>query len=209
MVVDPQAKSSFFTRHEAAFSEKERLCRYFAFGGSALIQAHVPWFPTTDDEALGQYDRVTLLREPLSRFLSHYFWDKGRNNQNGINLELEEFLETEQAQAFGSLMTRFLSGYSWPDAATNPDAIESAINISKNFAVLGFLDDLPDFRDQIQSRFGWRMKFPVGNQGSVSNYDEFLTGPLAPRLREICAPDLALYERLKALREPLRIPADL
>lgn len=197
-IVDPRGELPFFARHEAAFAEKDRLCRYFAFSGTGLIQSHVPWFAATQEEALASYDRVTLLREPMSRFLSHYFWDKGRDNQNGIHMELEDFLQTEQALAFGSLMTRFLSGRSWPGAAAEPAAVDAAVAASEHFAVLGFLDNLQGFGAQIQSKFGWRMKFPVSNQGTVSNYEPLLKGPLAPRLREVCAPDLALYQRLKA-----------
>lgn len=194
-MVDPGGEAGHFARHETAFALKRDLCRYFATTGTALVQAHVPYFPAREGEPLDSYDRITLLREPRARFLSHYFWDKGRDNQNGITLELEEFLDTEQAHAFGSLMTRFLSDHAWPKACT-PEAVDAAVQNAARFRIIGFLEDLPKFAEDVRAGYGWKMRFPVGNKGSVSDYDSILTGPLAARLDEVCAADNALYERL-------------
>lgn len=197
--VDPLQELPFFQRHDAAFEFKANLCRYMGAQETALIQSHVPWFPAEPSTPLANYDRITLLREPLSRFLSHYFWDKDRDNHNGIHLELEPFLETDQALGFGSLMTRFLSGTPWP-LATTEAAVQTAVENAAFFSTIGFLEDLPQFGADIQTKYGWKMKFPVSNTGSGANYAKILDGPLGPRIREVCAPDIALYSTLYMAR---------
>lgn len=186
----------FMARHEAAHDMKRLLTRYYATRDIALIQGHVPFFAASEGEATARYDRITVLRDPVERFLSHYFWDKGRPNWNGFDLELPEFLETEQAQAFGSIMLRYLSSMPWPITDV-PKALDMARTNAEKFTVIGRLEALDTFAVDMKRAFGWKLKIPVTNTGKVNSYETFLQeAGVRDRLLEVCAPDIQLYTNL-------------
>lgn len=188
----------FMERHDAAHKFKTILARYLAEQDIALIQGHIPYFETYSQVELEKFARVTVVREPLQRFLSHFFWDKCRLNKNGIFVELPEFLETEQAQAFGSMMLRYLSGAEWP-INDIPSALELARQNAKKFDVIGRLDDIESFKEKMHSRFNWKLNIPVSNVGTEQDYAGLLERSgtsLINKLQKTCEPDTRLFELL-------------
>lgn len=126
------------------------------------------------------YDFITVLRDPVSRFISQYYFTKK-------TMPLDAFLETDQAKRWASDYTnRFSDNHT----RENPDdARQSAIANLNKFRVVGKLENLPRLQSEFKSAFGRSIKVPNFNQGSYSKLSAELTGQVA----DLCKDDVAVY----------------
>jgi hypothetical protein len=106
------------------------------------------------------YDFVTVLREPISRFISHYIYTKLTNelpimlpnkfNVDEVIQEAKQILDSRRGWHMANTSTMCLTGR-YPididDAIAMQDEVK--LNLSK-FAVVGFLDNLEAFTAQIK-----------------------------------------------------------
>ena len=140
---------------------------------------------------------VTVLREPVSRFISHYFWSFGKPHAHArIDENFEDFLETEHAQRLGSTYGEFYSGLSKNSDMRSDSAVDAAIENLRRFDAVGRLDDLGDFETQLRSELG--VKISIGHENknkSATRGDRFeITPELMDRVVELCAPDIAVWK---------------
>ncbi|WP_413720862.1 sulfotransferase family 2 domain-containing protein [Silicimonas sp. MF1-12-2] len=191
-----EGHAGYVSRHEEAFRQKRGLVLYEAESGTRLIQSHVPWFPAEASSAAASYDRVTVIRHPVDRFVSHYFFDRKQDNLNTISREIGDFLQTDQARCFATHLTRYFSGRQWP-YEVGKEPVEAAIAGIGEFSIVGILEDLPKFKRDILRRYGWSIRIPKTNEGAR---DRNLPDALMEEIRELCASDLMLYEMISQTR---------
>ncbi|SON54569.1 hypothetical protein HDIA_1028 [Hartmannibacter diazotrophicus] len=145
----------------------------------------------------GNWTYATVLRDPVSRVLSHYRFAL----QMSQNLPpIREALETTLNGDFDNLITRYLSGLlkKVPLGKLDNDAVELAIaNVERDFSFVGFLDDGPDLDAALGQLLGAgdiRLgEVNVGTNRSV----QFSENDIAA-VRHHNRFDIALYDRLRA-----------
>lgn len=201
--VDPEASSSAADLREQGISEFRHFLLYYflSLNNVNVVTGHFPWSDEIFDRFGGKWQFITVLRDPLRRWYSHYYFDRYKpGGYYRIQESLEQFIESERAREMGAEMVRYLSD---PHISSVTEATEQAIENLKKFRVIGFVDDLTAFERQMQKEFDVPIVIPKLNgspakNGEKSDWEE---RKVADRVRELCAPDIALYEAAKKLAQ--------
>ncbi len=151
----------------------------------------------------GEWDFVTVLRDPVERLLSHYFYNLNAPGAYAITSDLGEFLQTPEAANLGMQYPIYLGGdvRQGGDARSHlcsDAAIEQTIATLRDFSLVGRLDQLDEFATRFRQQFGGKLKLERRNVGDRQKREDQLEAveEHLPLIREICGPDLAVYEAL-------------
>ncbi len=141
---------------------------------------------------------MTILREPVTRFLSHFYFAKytARHHLHD-SISTGKLTLPEAAQKLGNIVTRYLAG----DAAPNPaGAVDEAMfevakrNLEERFAFVGMVERFEENLVFFQRQLGWKVG-PYANS-NVNRARGEGDCPSAEELELIRASnrfDLALY----------------
>jgi len=129
---------------------------YDFLNGKRLVHGH---FHISKYKALAPATRIVVLREPVERLISHYFFWKHHPRKNhplhdymlDANLSLEEFAEIPSVR-------RFYSGVFFK----NVDM--------ETFDAIGKFSEIPAFLSAFQHLNGLTLTLPVANANPESNY---------------------------------------
>ena len=130
---------------------------FYAMGlpRNGFIAGHVPFSRTAADAFGDQWHFITTLREPVSRFMSEYFYNRFKTSQYfRIEEDLEVYLDTADARRASTQLTNFLTGRRDAYAPPTAEEVERAIDNLRRFAVVGFVEDMKRFADDLAARFG-------------------------------------------------------
>lgn len=187
---------------------RETILAYFVQRRNArFISGHYNY---SSGAFLGQedeFDLLTILRNPLERVLSNYYFNRFREERIHfpIESELSEWLSTDQARATARVFTRMFVGDSEAAAALDRRgqwhdmrfAVSAAIANLEKFTIIGTLERLKDFESAIRQRYGIKNTIGHLRKSPRPGYLKFADQPadVQERLLELCEPDMAIYER--------------
>lgn len=137
---------------------REQMMMYHLFEDIRCVSLHVRFSAKAHAHFSDRYKFITILRDPVDRFLSHYFRSHGKANAHA--------------------------------------AITASIKNLSQFAVVGRLDNLSGFADDVKRELGAKIK--VGHENTMrrprSKRAEVLNDKTMARVQELCAPDVAVWE---------------
>ncbi len=174
---------------------------YYHLSAKALCGGgHIPFNCKVYEDFHGTHQFITVLRDPVDRFISQYFWSKHRGVHDRIRATLDErFIETT-GQSWGSMMVAYTSGLPWTADHRSREAIEAAKSNLAKFAVVGFLDDMARFSLDLKERLGISVRIPKINRSpAAAGERERLTPELRESIRRICGPDLELFAHAREM----------
>ena len=180
---------------------REQMLLYWLFDDVRCVSAHVRFSEKAYALFKDRYKFITILRDPVDRFISNYFWHAGRPEETAyINEDFAAFLDTQRARRLGASYVEYFSGLPKESDITAPSAIEAAIGNLAKFDVIGRLDRLRDFRDQINEQIGVRLRIGHENKMKQSSKTKakVVTDALRERARIVCAPDIAVWQAANA-----------
>jgi hypothetical protein len=187
------------------YSEKERDQFIALAGHGAGLFTHLLTDPF----------RVSIVREPVSLFLSQYFYLKTRKDSGFYEQvhplqDIEHYIDFAIENGQDNLLTRYLSnsiqfladpGSKAPEMRTDGDRLHNlAINALHEY---DSVIDLADFDAGIYAlakKLGWR-KIPVyrpANKNKSNPGKALLTSSLKNHLEEVLKYDIALYKSFRA-----------
>lgn len=171
---------------QLASQKKGYIGGHYAFSASAWTEFH------------GHWKFITVLRDPVKRWFSHYFYNryKAHSELDRITEELEQFIETERAVIYGSMYVRHLSA--------SGEVAEALANLDR-FDLVGTLERLPDFAERFQRMFGTPLSVGRRNENPLGaeRQREMITPELRARVEELCEPDMRVYEHAAGLAPSL------
>jgi len=172
---------------------------YEAQKGTRYITGHF-WANEnfTSLQSLG-YRIITCLRDPVDRWFSHYLYGRYKEGSYGrIELDIRDFLKSETAVTLGTTYVKYIGGIRQDRDYTSRSAVDRAIANLSMFDIIGFLDDLDDFRTQIREnttlnlRNEHRRKSPADPtiKRKIQDNEEYRNA-----VRKICEPDMEVYQQ--------------
>ncbi len=178
---------------------REQMLLYHLFDDVRCLSLHVRFSEVAFARFHPRYKFVTVLRNPVDRFISNYFWSFGRTGAFGrIDEELGPFLLTDRAKRMGATFSEYFSGLPADTDFTGEAAIVAAIGNLQRLDVLGRLDDLDRFVGDLRSTLGVRLR--VGHENRAGQLRpqnrQVITDDMRARIAALCAPDLAIWTAL-------------
>lgn len=175
---------------------REQMLLYLIFEKVRCISAHVHFSQPAYESACAQYKFVTVLRDPVERFVSHYFHSLNRNDYSRVSQPIDAFIETEQARDMGATLSKYLCGLPSGSDFASEEAVSSAIVNLEKFDAIGFLDKLPSFEKRLREILGVGLRIGHENAGAHGGggYKARLEPKILAAVVELCAPDIAIFE---------------
>jgi hypothetical protein len=188
-----------YIAHEDVILElRENLLLYFmGRASSRLIIGHVAFSNAAYEAFRGQFAFVTMLRDPVKRYISAYFYNRYKTIEHRkINLEIDAYLDSELGRAQGHDLVKFIGGRRDNGDYASREAIDQAKENLHKFDVVGLLEHLDTFRACYETRFGVSLRLAKMNESPkpTSSRDSIMTTERREKVRELCAPDREIYQ---------------
>lgn len=186
---------------DRVYTLRQQMFIYHLMNGVKCITAHVHFSNAAFDRFCNDYKFVSVLREPVSRYISHYFYSFGKDAHGGIHKPIEEFVESERGRDFGAEYVFYFADLP-PGADLHArEAIERAKANIARLHVVGLLENLPKFGDDVSDALGVRVRFGHENKGRVDSRTKqrVISAEVKDRIQELCQPDTELYEFARSL----------
>ena len=173
----------------STFALREQMMIAYMCAEYQLIHGHV-FFSDKMWEHFGQaYKIVTVMRDPVKRALSNF----RMNVANGVHsADADEWLDGVQGRNHASVNLRYLSGQADIKAGDEKVLLPKAMEALDKVALVGILEEMDVFLDRFEEMFGARPKMHRYNLAKGERLE--LSDSQMARLRELCAPDIALYD---------------
>lgn len=177
---------------------REQMLLYHMFEGVRGISLHVRFSQAAYDAFADQYKFVTIMRDPVARFLSHYNWSYNKPHAHArIEESFDAFLETDRAVRLGATYVEYYCGLRSDVDVTSAVAIAAAVENLKKFSVVGELSDLSKFETEIKETLQVKIKIQHENRATDQRkvvQASQLTEKVMSKVKALCAPDIAVYE---------------
>lgn len=173
------------------YAERQSELRALVASGRRMIAGHVQYDPDFHDSLGSRYRFVTLLRDPVMRFVSHYHYQQRKHPDPDRAPTLEAFLDSEEAQHIGSQYLFYFAGKSQDMISDTGPLITRAIQNLRRFDIVGDLGAPDAFARDLR-----RLTLTPLVRWHRNAAPAPLTVPpeLRPRIEALCAPDLAIYQ---------------
>jgi hypothetical protein len=179
-----------------AYREK-LLLYYLSSHNCKYISGHFDYAHKAFEEFRDVWNFITILREPVSKWFSQYFYNRNKNfGTFQIESTLDEYLESEEGIALGGDYVRKFSGIRSSDIHADSDTIDCAIRNLDNFALVGVLEHLDRFIHDFEDLFDVRLFITKGNVSPIvkSKQKQIVTDLHRQKVKEICQPDTLVYQ---------------
>jgi hypothetical protein len=129
---------------------------------------------------------ITLLRDPIERVISHYYYVLRREDHYlhqtavGEKLTLKEYMENQLSIELNNGQTRVLAGIGWgaPYGKCPDSMLEQAkANLKNHFAAIGISEQFDEFLQLLNHKLGWvipeyKSKNVSENRLKIENIDK-------------------------------------
>jgi hypothetical protein len=168
---------------------------------ASLIMGHIPFSKTAYNEFHDRYAFVTILRNPVDRWLSEYTFNKFKESgfrKHTTPIDINEYVDSDYGKAQGGQYGLWLGGLREDKDYTSKDAVQKAIEHIPLFSVIGCLENLEDYKERFYDRFGTRLIIEKKNVNPrpVGYIEDTITDELRRKIENICESDLEIYEHL-------------
>ena len=140
---------------------------------------------------------ITVLRDPVKRWISLYFFNKYKKAGHcKIEDNITTFLKSKFGQSQGHEFVKFLSAPGKEIDFSSEKAINQAKENLSKFDLVGCLEFPGIFLDQFEDRFGVRLRIERKNKNPKPELfkKSIITKEIEEEIKEICKPDLAIYQ---------------
>jgi hypothetical protein len=146
-----QLLPNVFTRPQGSFEEVRRIAAEPP-EGLRVIHGHIMFWPEIVWSPSTRF--FTLLRDPVERVISHFYWLRERSTRFSEKVELDDAVC--RGAIPDNLQTRVLSASVAPVGELPDKALEQAIASLDRFTVVGLTERFDETLVLLSREFGWR-----------------------------------------------------
>jgi len=150
-----------------------------------------------------QWHFVTVLRDPVDRFISEYVYNRYKASEWLKNDEdIATYLSSDRAVAAGMTYAKYFSGIDDPQAMLHsPDeAVSKAVANLKQFAVCGTLDNMAAWENTFNNTFNTRISIANRNTSPNKSANAEITSnsEVMAKITALCDIDQKIYNEVKS-----------
>jgi hypothetical protein len=149
---------------------------------------------------------LTILREPVDRFISAFVYDTYKDSQVFRNdLDIEAFLESQRGYYEGKIYLYHFSDYFRDpvrDDARVAAAKAEALDTLARFRLVGVVEEMDAWLQRFHAIFGRRLVVPKVNRSPKPEMAQKIRSDpgLMRRIEALCETDLEIYEKVRTGR---------
>ena len=172
-------------------------------GKCRFLTGHHPVSSEVLDRWGGKWRFVTLLRDPVDRFISQYFYNLDSDSPWVVNHSLEEHVQRERATGGGTMYLHYLGDFFREEMNDPEEAVTEACRTLDRMDIVGTLEDLPRFVNAFETKFGKQLRVGVENRNEArqSIRRDQVTPGLLRQVEDLCRHERTVYEHVKELSE--------
>ncbi|MDN5203108.1 sulfotransferase family 2 domain-containing protein [Fulvivirgaceae bacterium BMA10] len=147
---------------------------------------------------------ITMLRDPVARVISHYYYAKKSpdhylyNHINEKKLTLMEYVQEMPTIELENGQTRLISGLNVPLGACSNEMLEMAKkNLKMNFTAVGLMERFDESLILYKRRLNWRNPYYIKANVSKEKKNSTVSQEIIDIILENNQFDIALYEFVK------------
>mgnify|MGYP001790926903 CR=1 FL=1 len=163
-----------------------------------LIAGHFPFSSRVAQSFQDKYAFITILRDPVDRWVSSYFYNRNRQEYKyrKIEMDIEEYIASDYGRSQGYEYAKFLGGLDENGRYMSNDAVSRAKENLHKFKLVGTLDNMTEFSVQFEAIFGRKLGLARLNQRPKTENPEAMqfVEKSIEMITEICQPDIEIYE---------------
>ena len=162
-----------------------------------LISGHVRYNPAMHRFGADKYSFITLLRDPVQRFVSHYNYLQRQHPDPNRPSALDAFLETDDAARIASQYLFYFARYEHNAPTNKQAAVQRAIDNLRQFSLIGDLSSPAQFASALARMSG--MPLPVWHRNKAPN-PTYVPPRLYSKISDLCAGDIEIYDAVQNRR---------
>jgi len=197
--LETETSNEFCVAHDSRLRFPEQLLLYYMNQRRTMcIVGHVPFSRIAHNNFSDEYAFITILRNPVERYISEFFYNK-HHSLAVSNMELEEYLDSDYGRAQGTQYVLFVGGRSNGNDHLSKKAVDRALDNLTRYAVIGFIEESKDFSERCRERFGIELHLGTLNLTPESKARNLITNSIRTRIESICQRDLEIHHRARML----------
>ncbi|MGB0652284.1 MAG: hypothetical protein ACPGQL_03700 [Thermoplasmatota archaeon] len=192
--VDPEADPRSPMGDLEILRERQRWATYHLnLGFTRMVAGHVPFSADLQEAAHPRFKWLTMARDPVARWWSLVHF--ARDGHAAIDDDVAALLDSEDGAAQGAELVKFIGGPRAEGDYRSQSAVAQAKANLERFDLVGILEHQDRFVAGFQERFGVRLEVGTLNRNPTAAGRQAPDEATTERIRALCAPDLAVYER--------------
>jgi hypothetical protein len=146
-----------------------------------------------------EWNFVTILRNPVERWISEYVYNTYKKEEWMKNLlPIEEYLESEAAILSGTTFLRYFSNIPSGYVGKVDRYVKETIANLERFSIVGDINNLDGWCKSFKARFDRKITIKRENASPNQKIADDIRSndSLMNKITKLCEPDLAVYEKL-------------
>jgi hypothetical protein len=180
------------------FVRTDLLNYHLALPAPKCVMGHYRFSRETFERYKDEWNFITVIRDPIDRWYSQYFYNKNTDSIFNIDTELDEFVETDRARSLGVVYVNVVTGETQLEKCRSQECIKEAVDILRKFAVVGSLENLDKFCDDFKKYFGASLSIPHLNFTPKKKREgwKHIPDAIHQKVLELCRPDIEVYRSI-------------
>lgn len=186
---------------EQCYDLRESVAVYAMEAGYKCIAGHVPYSSQIFDGSGNNYFLMTILRDPVQRFISKYLYNYHKSSEHcKFEMEFTDYLESDMGIQSGREYLRYLSGCSTKkNAISDEDLVEKSKENMNQINLIGILEELDRFTAHFYDKTGVKLRIPHKNKTKDLTEAQTFDMATMDRIEDICKHDIELYNFAKEI----------
>ena len=182
---------------------REILHYQLEWADAPFISGHYPFCPQAYESFKDEWDFVTVLRDPVTRWYSEYDWNRYKDHDyKKTDLDIEGYFETPQGQEDARLYMNFFVPREHKSAPASQEDLNAAKIAIEGFTVIGDVKNMDGFKARMKRVYGRKPWIPNRNSSPAPDGQKTIpdkNSDFHKKLVQTMEADIEFYNHAKAL----------
>lgn len=143
---------------------RELLYYQCAWGDAPFISGHYPFCPKVYADFKNEWDFVTVIRDPVARWYSEYYWNRYKDHDyKATDKDIEGYFASEGGQFNTKLYMNFFTNRTEKTAKATQEQLDQALKAAQGFSVIGDISGMQQFKTAMKNKYGRSPYIPKKN----------------------------------------------